>query len=74
MAKKLTPEQRIERALENFHAYKSTWERDDQGITPSFIFKGKRHTHIEMHQKIERKRRQITARILESINNEVKHD
>lgn len=25
MAKKLTPEQRIERALEDFHAYKSTW-------------------------------------------------
>lgn len=71
MTKKQTPEQRIERALEDFHAYKSTWKRDDRGITPSFIFKGKHHTHIEMHQKIERKRKQITARILESINSEV---
>ncbi|WAW38807.1 hypothetical protein O2604_17240 [Pseudomonas aeruginosa] len=71
MAKKITPEQRIERALEDFHAYKATWKRDDRGITPSFIFNGKHHTFIEMQSKIELKRKQITAQILESINSEV---
>ncbi|MCV6328483.1 hypothetical protein [Pseudomonas aeruginosa] len=71
MTKKQTLEQRIERALEDFHAYKSTWKRDERGLVPTFIFKGKHHTFVEMHLKIEKKRKQIASKILKSINDEV---
>lgn len=64
MSRKYTAEQRIERALEEFHAYKSSWKREDRALAVAFVLNGKQHTFSEMSCKVEKKRKQIAAKIM----------
>lgn len=64
MGRNQTLEQRIEKALEEYLAYQLAWQRDDRSLSASWILKGNHHTFNEMRSKVEKKRKQIAAKIL----------
>lgn len=64
MSKKQNVEERIERALEDFVAFRGSWLRDDRGMSSVWLLNGNRHTYTEMCAKVNQKRKKIAAKIM----------